>query len=602
MAKAKLVASIIVMLFFAVLAPSYRTMGAIQTTQILSSSGIIQQEQMGQYTYVISLSGTSIQMKNGTTGQIKYQSTNATQVINNALGNLTQGQSISIDPGIYDLNGSITTVSKTNNIELHFEKNAILFVSNYMNAPAIIVNGNNWLIQNTTINGNSANQEVVANVGSKPEDGILISVGSCNNLVTGANITNCGRWGFFIADDLSGSTTNNGIINSVVTSCGLNDITIGQGVINSYATNNEVAYSSDVGITTWGQSSTIRDNYVHDINGTAGYNNASWGIAVESGGNDTISENIIIGCIAGINLVTQYNYNNVFNNQIENCKSGVVTASNFNTISDNKIENCKEYGININSGGNSNIVTYNNITSCGYGIYIGSDKNLVKENRINNFDITKEGCQAITTDSASSNQIIRNQIYSNGEVAHALELWYSVDTSVVNNSIILPQTSGSYYAISIDGSKYSNITNNSITGYAGIIIDKGSQYTKIYQNNLTECGLLSSRVSDQGTLTSISNNTGYNPVGYISKPILGNYITDGAAANNLQSTNIWKNATIYTNTESPKVLHISNGIVTAVICNGKTLFESTGYSIVLQPGDTFSITFSKTPTIDVEGQ
>ena len=47
----------------------------------------------------------------------------------------------------------------------------------------------------------------------------------------------------------------------------------------------EVAYCGDVGISTYGISSVIKNNYVHDMNGTLGYNNAQWGIAIEGGEN-----------------------------------------------------------------------------------------------------------------------------------------------------------------------------------------------------------------------------------------------------------------------------------------------------------------------------
>ena len=69
--------------------------GQLETSVTLSFSGVVQQTSTETYTYIISVSGSNYQMKDGTTGQIIYQSTNATQVINDAIGNLTQGGAVS---------------------------------------------------------------------------------------------------------------------------------------------------------------------------------------------------------------------------------------------------------------------------------------------------------------------------------------------------------------------------------------------------------------------------------------------------------------------------------------------------------------------------
>ena len=71
----------------------------LQSTATLSLNGVLQQTPTGTYTYIISVSRLNYQMKNGATGQVIYQSVDAAQVINNAMNNLNQGNSIEFDCG-----------------------------------------------------------------------------------------------------------------------------------------------------------------------------------------------------------------------------------------------------------------------------------------------------------------------------------------------------------------------------------------------------------------------------------------------------------------------------------------------------------------------
>jgi len=240
--------------------------GLLQTNVTLPFSGVVQQTSTGTYSYIIRVSGSNVQMTDGTTGQIYYQSTNATQVVNIAIGNLTQGGNILFKTGTYNLKGSITATG-INDINLYFEEGAILFVSHGMNAPAIILNAcNNWLIQSPTINGNLANQAVATGSGGTGmvEYGILINIGA-NNRIDGANITNCGQVGVVIAGTGNYLTDHNSITNSIITFCGWNGITVDTinhayplYVTNTQIINNEVAYSGDVGISTYGFSRFLR--------------------------------------------------------------------------------------------------------------------------------------------------------------------------------------------------------------------------------------------------------------------------------------------------------------------------------------------------------
>ena len=97
---------------------------------------------------------------------------------------------------------------------------------------------------------------------------------------------------------------------------------------------------------------------------------------------------------------------------------------------------------------------------------------------------------------------------------------------------------------------------------------------------------------------TMTNNIGYNPVGYIENPISGNtaYLVDSG------SNSTWTSGKVYTNSGSPKIMNISAGIVSVVEQNGVILFTMTNCTVTLQPEDTFKIIFSITPTIMVTGQ
>lgn len=444
-------------------------------------------------------------MTNGTTGQIDYQSTNANQVVNDAIGNLTQGQSILFSSGTYNLHGSITGMYE-DNITLVFANGATLFVANGMNTPAIsLTYCDNWVIQGVTIDGNAANQDP-----SKTPHGIYLW-GCTNCLVDEANIYNCRVFGFFAQGT---GSVNDGIQNSKITFCGWNGITLGMnyGELGLYAINNEVAYCSDVGITNYGIGDIITGNYVHDVNGTTGYNNSRWGIAAEGSGDDIITGNTI------------YNVN-----------MGIVLS----------------VGVNCT----------------------------VSQNIIYNWDTYNWGVPAIQI-CTKNNIITQNQLLYTG--TYADESGISIE-------------GGGEYILGIYNNTVS--TNEVACGsnsYA-ITIGSGATSTTISGNNITAVYT----INDAGTDTKIFNNPGYNPVGYISSPISSGGIT----LVDKGSGSTWVSGTTYTNWESPKILYISGGTVTAIVYDGQTLYTSTTTcSITLQPGDTFSVTFTTAPTINVIGQ
>jgi parallel beta-helix repeat protein len=368
-----------------------------------------------------------------------------------------------------------------------------------MNVAAILLNNaNNWLIQNPTINGNAANQ-VISGLGP---NGIEMTMSS-NCCVDGAYIYNCRQFGFYPQYNV----VRCGIANSKITNCGWNGILLGGGGGGEnelYAINNEVAYSGDVGISSYSNSSTIQNNYVHDINGTTGGGgNSHMGIASESGGNDTISNNTVVSCDFGI----------------------TISTGSLNTISGNTVQATNLEAVTLDTS---------------------SSSNLVEGNIISQWDMSNTWHYAVLI--RGSNNIISDNVMSDTNP-------YSMgfDITGINNYV----------------SGGSIVCQQPAFGWA--LMPAG---TKVY------------------------NVGGYNPVGYIANPF-------SASLKNIYDT-LGDNATLtsgwtYTNIGSPKTLYITGGTVTVIAQNGQTL-ASTTMQLNLQPGDTFSVTFSTAPTINVVGQ
>ena len=444
--------------------------GSLQSNATFSFVGAIQPP-TETYSYTISVSGSNYILKNEATGQTEYQSTNPTQVFTNAFSKLPQGGSILTKTGTYSLPQTITA-NQINNIKWYFEDGATLYVNNGVNAPAItLLKSSNWLIKNPTINGNMLNQQdAKGNNGlGKALFGILINGGS-NNLVDGATITNCGQFGVFISNPTySSPAVNNGVVNSKISNCGWNAITIGvyqqpTTDTDDYIRNNTVHNCDDVGISTYGTRSLIENNTIYDgIPGTGhqlGWNNIGSAIQVEGGGNNTIQ-----------------------NNNISNCRIGIATNEppfDYNTI------------------------THNNVNHCLDGIAIRSAHNTVTFNTITDYNFQNGWNTAISLLNSADNDINDNTM-STSNIANSIYLGSSNDNRVFRNTITANPSKPNTWSIWIETSSRNDIEQNQINGYNGIgIVDASSTGTVIRNNDLRSC--TGTKISDSGTGTITEGN------------------------------------------------------------------------------------------------
>jgi parallel beta-helix repeat protein len=318
------------------------------------------------------------------------------------------------------------------------------------------------------------------------------------------------------------------------------------------------------------------------LNGTTGGGgNAEWGIGIEGGSGDVITQNTIQNCTVGIN-------NSGFNNCTisQNSITGLgITGGQYGSR--------PQYGI-VLAGCDYNSVTGNLITgiSCdtaawtgGYGVFLFSGSCF---NQITNNTVSQCGSNGIALDATSQK--------------NTLSLNECCDTSVGYGEYVNQyggcgiQIAGSGNYIS-QNRVFDDRSGAAVTQQYGICMDSGA-YNNVLINNQVYNNLKAQIYDTNVPENTMINNTGYNPVGNIAGPISGAtaYLVDSG------SNSTWISGRVYTNTGSPKELLIAGGTVSMVAQNGVTLFTATGCTVTLQPGDTFSITFSKAPTINVTGQ
>ena len=350
------------------------------------------------FSYLVFVNSTASYMVNGTTGTVDYYSTNFTKVWDFTIGNCTGGENIFVKKGAYAVANQLLATSK-NGITVIFEKGAVLTAGTNLNKAVIyLYTCTNWKIEGITIDGNGANQNAGTSYGSGWANGITIA--NCSNIVVDdANIYNCRVFGVFIDKDyaLGGISHSCGVTNSLFKGNMWNGAEIGWGDY-CYFSNNEVLYSPDVGLSTYGNYTTISDNFIHDLNGTTGGGgNSKWGIAVETGGGSGYNNCIIKGNIinnVSVGLMIYGDNHTIYGNRIYQCSnvdnSGAINVrGNYSIISGNNI-GATLVGITLDSGGGGAYnAQYNriqgNIISCtnrGFEIWATSNNNTIFGNTV----------------------------------------------------------------------------------------------------------------------------------------------------------------------------------------------------------------------------
>lgn len=223
---------------------------------------------------------------------------------------------------------------------------------------------------------------------------------------------------------------------------------------------NEVAHSSDVGISVSNTNALIINNYIHDMDGMlGGGGNASWGIA---------NECIQIGRLVGLTII---------NNTINNCGVGIVLDGIRNTVSGNTISN-------VNTGiASAEIIGFNNIT----------------QNKVSNWGIDYRGIKNFYLSSGIASYVSTNDVVafnhlttpsSSSSSGPAIFLYNTTDVTVCNNTIVMQKSSGVPAILLTSGSKNALVVGNTVESAIGIFINSfsGVYYNaNVEQNNLVNC-------------------------------------------------------------------------------------------------------------------
>jgi parallel beta-helix repeat protein len=173
------------------------------------------------------------------------------------------------------------------------------------------------------------------------------------------------------------------------------------------------------GISLYGNKNIIENNNISVI---------VFGIIIDSSRNN-IRNNTIISTGTGIRIVKKlFSYNNVSNNMINNCRSGIALGSSYNHILDNFINN-SNYGCSISYDSNYNYISGNTFSNSNIGMNIYESK---KNNVINN--VFSNNNISIDIDWDSQDNIIKKNNISNSKIGIVLNS--SLRIKVFHNNFI----------------------------------------------------------------------------------------------------------------------------------------------------------------------
>ena len=517
---------------------------------------------VGPYSFLIYTEGTNYFGKNGTDEQICWSSTNASSIIGTAIGNATGKGPVVLADGTYICDSNITLLSSTTLCGTS-KQGTILKVkdgtaSNFALLTAVGTSGSHIhdvYVHDLTLDGNNASvaSNYVSGIYGNYVDNITVE--ACKFL----NFNAAGMW-FYTASGLMIDRNFFSGINLMV-SAGDPDAAIHLTyTTNSTVTENQIfgCKRRGIDVCTGVYTVTISDNII-------GYC-SEYGISMRAF-DCTVMGNTIYGCtIAGI-LLDQWTNNTVVNSNVcyQNVQNGIYCYYAFsNSISNNVITENGNEGIYFWGANSFNNIVGNTFRGNAYNglrFYNCANNTVTSNYFMENSQATTNSYSDIFLYSAS-NMTIQGNTFSVGSKANKVQYAINVNSATCTGEIIR-------YNIFQGGCATANT-------YFALIPRKSVVMT---------------------------GNIGYNPLGYIANPL---YVASGDANSTIVDSGnnaTWISARTYTNWGSPKLLVISGGTVTAIAFDGQTLFTSdTNCTFVLQPADTFSVTYSIAPTITVFGQ
>lgn len=554
----------------------------------------------GYSQYVGQFANGSAYQINGATWQCVDQSTNASKIINFAIGNLTNvGGAIFISAGVYVLTAPILVTQKAIRLQgedhgLCWSLNGTEFLCDFNNLPIIIVgnsyNGGNYvsadgvIINNiefepydgsqTNVTGiwfrNSADVEV-SQCAFSDLDSSFIRVTRVYEIRIFDNWFNQG-WRVATAPMIYSSQAGEGAVDDFNTGIRIQNNFCGDA---SYQTINETA----------SREGTICNNYIEGswsminpssdqicLSGTSG-NGAVY--------NNNIYGNMISGRFGGCGILLDSDNtfsNTVTYNTITGDESdltgtaGIESRSVRNIISDNIIQNIAGFGIDIEEAFNT--VVANTCCNCGTlgwgaGIIVGfSTGSVISDNICYN---NNQSGICVVDDSFNSNLTITDNLcFNDGSGQQGTGIYFYAPNGMSDIS---------------DNICYDNALDGLLIGAYG----SPSSGNTVIGNKLTSNGNYGIDVGDVGSLNNCFDDNdlrsnAWGPVGN-SAPVGGNTYRDNEGF----VTEAWGKNTTAANgglqvaglAGAPTYVTVSSGNTTTVICGALT-FTSYGFIYSLE--------------------
>jgi len=384
--------------------------------------------------YIIWQNATSAYVNRTSDDTIVYSTTNIQDIFSYAA---SHGKNVAVRPATYTSTG--VCYWNNNDSIITFEQGALLTPANGVNAPIFQVYNSgaygygyrNITIQGIQIDGNWLNTGLSSSG--------LVVLFSSNVTVIGANITKCRMYGIEVYSEGSSYPAYNCTVkDSLITFAAWNGITFYDYLANydskQSVVNTEVAYCSDVGISIYTKGCTVKNNFLHDMNGT--YNTqAHYGIDTEAetgaeGGYNFIYNNTIIN--GGSGIACEGSRANLVKGNYIDCATGIfINNDGYNVVTQNAIVNYSSgynFGIAVYWGKN-NIVSFNTIGSDtgsnDIAIYVHNSTNMA----IMNNTVTSPGV-AIGVETHTNNAIIKTN------TVHGITGITIGDSSCINDTLV----------------------------------------------------------------------------------------------------------------------------------------------------------------------
>jgi hypothetical protein len=427
------------------------------------------------YSYLVGITGTTYFMKNGTTGQIDYYSTNARILWDNLLGNCSGGGSIFVKDGTYLLdrpiyNGFFGQQPKFNiTITGESERNTIFKVANAVS-------------QNLSVSAGSGQAYIYVTDGTKflPEDNIIIVDGSNYDFCYVSSINETNRLNLMVDGGQTFTLSHAYTTNTKVTT--------GNG--NFYLGYGNPTYSNVN--TSWTiQNLCLDGNYQNGYIGMYGTNPptnmAGWTILNQWTNFNTYRN---IYQVHGLQCITiRGSYNTIEGCTFDDCRdslllfgSDVATPLIGNKVLHNTFINVNattsrsiELDALSNRQGTINtIVSDNTIDGGQYGIMLWGNvsRATVTGNTIDNYNNAGIALGGTTRADADVGCIVSDNTIGRGNGWD----FYIPDGAYVNDTIIAHNTGFNFLYINLtcmshcqvkDNIAYSHIWGYTITGHAG---------------------------------------------------------------------------------------------------------------------------------------